>query len=343
MRSLPIGLLAVAGLAACGDEEPAQIFERWRYTADRELAPPAAGPERRVVVAERTNPAQLVTLQEETGGALEGPYDTFPTLHAPAVVGTNIYLVTSIGSVVHTDLAGQTLAAPDVMLGATAPIVAAPDGTLRVVANSGRLIGFDADGDVFLDANVGGASATPPAVDEDGLTYVATDTGRLSGFDTSGTEIFDATLSGQGSGPSARGQVIAVGDADGVRAFSANGQELFAHARAARVTGTRILASGEILAWGEDGALELLAADGAVIMSYQAGPPIYTEVVPVDDAFALFDDAGVAHLVGRDGVARATIDLGGRTAPQVSVGQSLPFVYVTVGNEVVAVDFTSRT
>lgn len=346
MRTLYLGLLATIALTACGADEPPEILARWRHTSTMDLAPPAAGPERRVIVAQRTNPAELVTLQEETGGVLEGPHAVFPTTHAPAVVGTNIYLVTTVGRIVHTDLAGQVLPAPDVMLGATSPIVAAADGTLRVVANAGRLVGFDDAGSILLDVNVGGASATAPAVDEDGNTYVATDTGSLVGYDAGGAQIFDAPLVGQGSGPSARGQVVAVGDADGVKAFSANGAEIFAHPRAARVTGTRILANGEILAWGEDGAVELLDGSGALIMSYAAGPPIYTEVVAIDDAaerFVVIDDSGVAHLVGRDGAAVTTFALGARALLQVARAASSPFVFVTVGREVIALDFTSRT
>ncbi len=339
------GVLALACpllLAACsGGDEPAEIFLRWRHAMERPIAPPALGPEDRIIVVERENPAQFVTL-DATSLVLEGPYDTFPTPHAPAVVGTNIYLVTSIGRIVHTDLAGQDLAAPDVMLGATAPIVAAPDGTLRVVANSGRMIAFDEAGTILFDVNVGGATDTAPAVDEDGVTYVATDTGRLVGYDAAGTKVFDESVVGQGSGPSARGQTIAVGDADGVKAFSANGALVFEHTRAARVTGTRILANSDILAWGEDGAFELLDASGAVKSSYIAGPPIYVPVIEVEDDFAVVDDNGIAHLVGRDGVGRATVDLGGKAGRQMVLPTSPPYVMIAVGNELIAVDFLTK-
>lgn len=339
-----VHVLLAAGalsLSACAGDEPAEILLRWRYAMERPIAPPALGPEDRIVVVERENPAKFVTI-DSTSALREGPYDTFPTLHAPAVVGTNIYLVTSIGRVVHTDLAGQDLAAPDVMLGATAPIVAAPDGTLRVAATSGRLIGFDEAGTILFDVNVGGATDTAPAVDDDGTTYVATDTGQLVGYDVAGTKVFDEALVGQGSGPSARGQTIAVGDADGVKAFSANGTMIFEHARAARVTGTRILASSDILAWGEDGAVELLDASGSVKASYVAGPPIYVPVIEIEDDFAVVDDDGIAHLVGRDGVGRASVDLGGKAGRQMVVGEFVKYVMVAVGNELIAVDFLTK-
>ncbi|MEQ9496935.1 MAG: PQQ-binding-like beta-propeller repeat protein [Deltaproteobacteria bacterium] len=338
MRAFAFPLAALLATSACAGDEPAEIQVRWRHTRDRPVAPPALGPEDRVIVFERENPAQFQII-DSTGFELEGPYDTFPTLHAPAVVGTNIYIVTSIGRIVHTDLAGQDLAAPDVMLGATAPIVAAADGTLRVAATSGRLIAFDDAGTILFDVNVGGATDTAPAVSEDGVTYVATDTGSLVGYDIAGDKVFDETLVGQGSGPSARGQTVAVGDADGVKAFSANGEVIFDHPRAARVTGTRILANGDILAWGEDGAVELLDASGAVKSSYVAGPPIYVPVIEIDEDFAVIDDDGIAHRVGRDGVGRATFDLGGKAGRHLVVGETIAYVMVAVGNEVLAVDF----
>lgn len=340
MRSAALALLSTLILAGCGGDEPAQILIRWRHTSERALTPPAIGPERRVIVSQKETPAQLVTLQEENGGALEGPYDLFPSMHAPLAVGTDIYLVSSIGRIVHTDLAGQTLPAPSDMLGLTSPLAVASNGTLRVASTAGRLISFDAQGQIGLDVTFTGATDTAPAVAEDGTTYVATDIGSLVGFSTAGSMVMNVTVDAPASGPSTAGGVVAVGHGTGVAAYQADGTLIFDRDRAARVTGTRVLDNGEILAWGEDGALELLDANGGVIMSYVAGPPIYTPAVVVDDAFAIVDDMGTAHLVDRDGTARTTLSVGGKPERQIASGA---WVYVTVGNEVLALDFTSRS
>lgn len=328
--------------SACSGDPAAIIAPRWRYEAPAPAAPPGIGPERRVVVALSSGQGELVTLNEENGTKVEGPFaPAFPTTHSPVVTGTTIVIVSSIGKLVGYNLAGaQLFSAPDAPLGVTGPLALAPDGSIRVASTSGRLLGFTGAGEPSFDTAIGGAAVTALAVDGEGTCFAATDTGRVVGVDASGAITFDRQVDAPASGPSlGPGGRIAVGHLGGLTVFDGAGGTVFEVARQARVVGTRFLADGELAAWGEDGALEVYDAGGARTLVFAPGPPIYTPVVEVKNGkLAVLDSAGTAHLVTRAGVAEATFALGGPPSTEVAVGE-LGFVFITVGSTVRALDF----
>lgn len=330
--------------AACGDDAPSQVVTRWVFESASPLAPPAIGPERRVAIAKSSGTGELATVNEENGLKVEEPFPIFATEHAPVAVGASFAIVSTIGKVVAYNLAGeprftQPEGAP---LLETSPLVRAPDGSLRIATTAGRVLGFDGtDGVLLFDAAISGAVTTPPAVASDGTTYVATDTGKLFGVRADGTVDPEVDVTAPASGPSvsASGGELAVGEGDAVRVVDREGAEIFKHTRAARVVGTRWTAQGELLAWGEDGIVELLDKTGATVWAFNAGHPVYAEVVPLDQGgYAVFDSTGVVHRVTKDGASDATITLAGAPLPQIAKGE-LGWLYVAVGNTVVAIDF----
>ncbi|MCK6552834.1 PQQ-like beta-propeller repeat protein, partial [Myxococcota bacterium] len=264
--SAGVGVLT-ALVAACGSDPGAAIVPRWKFDTTAAAAPPGIGPERRVVVAHESGPGELVTLNEENGTRVEGPFaPVFPTEHAPVVTGTTIVLVSSIGRLVGYDFAGQTrFSVPDAPFGLSGPIAVAPDGSLRIATTSGRLLGHAADGAPLFDTSIDGAATSRLAVSANGTAYAATDIGRVVGVDATGAIVFDvdvpAPASGPSLGPDGR---VAVGTLDGVSVFDASGGALWSRARAARVVGTRYLDDGRLVAWGEDGIVEILGASGDV-------------------------------------------------------------------------------
>lgn len=154
--------------------------------------------------------------------------------------------------------------------------------------------------------------------------------------------MLDKSLAAPASGPSADASSghVAVGELDGLRVFDAAGTELFRHPRAARVVGTRFLESGELIAWGEDGIFELLDANGNTISSFNAGPPIYAGVVPIEKngRFAVLSSDGVAYSIDRGGKVVAQFAMGGTPHPEVAQGE-LGYVFVTIGKLVRALDY----
>lgn len=331
-------LWAVLGLAltACGGEDPALILIRWTTPGEGALAPPGNGPDRRVLLAEKDS-GTFRTLEAVTGQVLEGPFPLFPTLHAPVAIGADLYLVSSIGRIVRANLAGETLPSPSFALGRTGPPVVGAEGALRVVATSGRLV-VVAGEELRADVTVDGAAESAPAVASDGVTYVATDTGALVGVSPTGAQVFTAAVSAPASGPSVGGDRVAVGALDGVVVFERSGAMAFRAPRAARVVGTT-WDGAELLAWGEDGKLERYAADGSVISSFTAGPPIYGPVVVLPTGkLAVFDSTGKAHRVNKEGVGEASLELGQEASRQ---GTLTPggLVVVSVGGEAKALDF----
>jgi hypothetical protein len=336
---LVLSLLSASSLGCGEDEPPLLAAVRWRQRTSGPAAPPGKGPDARVLIASGGSAGELRTVEEANGRTIEGPFPTFPTERAPVAVGPELFLVTTIGRVVHLDLAGQEKLAPPGQLGRPSPIAVAADGSLRVASTSGRLLSFGADGTARFDAQVEGAVETAPAIAPDGTTYVATDTGLLVGFSPTGAEVFRASVPAPGSGPSTDGARVAVGALDAVVVFSAAGAEVLRHPRGARVVGTRFLSDGALVAWGEDGRVERIGIDGSVSSRFDAGQPIYTPVVSLPgDRMAVFDRAGVAHLVDAAGATVTTVNLGGEPKREVIVGDN-GWVYVTAADEVLAIDF----
>lgn len=339
MRRLLLSLALAPSALACGGEEPLRIAARWTHQATGPLAPAGRGPDGRVLVATRGSGGLLRTLEEANGLMIEGPYETFPTDHGPVAVGADLFLVSSVGRLVQLDLAGETRGTSALQLGRTSRLVAAPDGTLRLASTTGRLVAFGPGVEPSFDASFEGAADERLAVSGDGVTFVATDLGRVLGFDAGGQEVFRAQVSAPAAGPSAAGERVAVGEADGVRVFARSGAEVFRRPRAARVVGTRFLEGGDLLAWGEDGRLERLGPAGEVRFTFEAGPPIYADVAPLaGDRFVVFDQGGTAHRLDAEGRVQATYALGGEPLRQISVGAT-GWLYVTVGDRLLAMDF----
>jgi outer membrane protein assembly factor BamB len=298
-----------------------------------------------VLIARASGQGELATVNEENGLKVEDPFPTFPTEHAPVAIGATLVLVSTIGKVVAYNLGGTTLfTKPDgSMLLETSPLEVAPDGSLRIATTSGRVLGFaGSDGAQLFDAPIGGTVISAPRTAANGTTYVATDEGRLVGVDASGGMTLDVPLTRPASGPSVDNDTghVAVGEGDAVRVVDREGHEVFKHTRAARVVGTRWISTNELLAWGEDGIVERLDANGGTISTFNAGHPIYADVVPLSaGSIAVFDSTGIAHRVNKDGVEEGTLDLGSAPATEIVRGTGIGFVFVAVGNAVMALDF----
>jgi outer membrane protein assembly factor BamB len=349
-RDLSIAL--VAALAGCGPSSGGKtaIAVRWTYMAMAAAAPPANGPERRVVVMLKEagpNGGQLVTLEESNGHTVESPSMSVPlTDHAPVSFGSSFVLTTKIGKVAAVDLGGMTLfEKPDAMgYGGVAPIAVGGDGIARVGSTSGFLVGVGAmDGSERWRAQLGAAVTSAAAIASDGTSYVATDSGHLIAISASGGMGFDVALHGFAAGPSlTTAEAIAVGEIDGVRLIDKTGATLFTHPRGGRVTGTRAIANGGILAWGEDGLVEQLDGSGTVVNSFAVDgkAPVYVPPVLLPDGkLAVIDSNGIAYLVGTTGVEVARLALGAEPLREIAQATSVPFVYVTIGNAVKAIDF----
>jgi hypothetical protein len=325
---------------------------RWTYDAPAALAPPTTGPERRVIAllsaADANGSGEQVNLEESTGRVIsgEGPFTGVPlTEHAPLVLGTTVLVTTKlVGKVVSLGLNGQTEATGAHGYGTTAPLAAAPDGTARIASTAGSVAAVrPADAGENWSHAVTGAITSAPAIGPDGTTYVATDTGHLLSIGPTGAAGFDLALHGFASGPSVLASgAIAVGEIDGLRVVSGAGQPLAAHARKARVVGTKPRAAGGFLAWGEDGLLESLDDDGAVGFSFatDAASPIYVPPVELTDGkIALIDSAGIAYLVNSKGVAEAKLSLGSEPLHEIAVGPETGSVFVALGSKLEALDF----
>jgi outer membrane protein assembly factor BamB len=345
-------LLVLAACAACvasaacggGSGTPA-VASRWKYDAPSDAAPPGIGPERRVIVALMSGQGSVLTLDEQTGRKVEGPFmPLFPTSHGPAVSASKIMIVSSIGKIVAIDFGGhQIFAKPDMNgLGVTGPLQVAPDGSLRIAATSGHLFGLSAsDGSTIFDAPIQGAAVSPLAIAGDGTTFAATDTGQITGFDAMGNKVFDQTVHAPASGPSVSSDgKVAVGEGDGLRVFDKSGTQVFMHPRAARVVGTSFIAGGGVIAWGEDGVFEILDGAGGVVGSFNAGPPIYAEAIALASKnFAVVDRMGGLHLVDPKGKEIAHAMLPGQPLDDLVQGPSTGYLIMTVGRSIFGIDF----
>jgi outer membrane protein assembly factor BamB len=344
-RTWPVGLLLVTALTdGCGGASKPFIASRWKYDAGAPAAAPGLGPEQRVLIALKSGTGGLFTRNEQDGTKVDAPImPLFATEHAPVASGSTIVLVTLIGKLAGLLLSGQMLyTKPDAPLGKTSPVVVAPDGSLRIASTTGMVAGFAAgDGSTLFMSSVNGAIDTAPAVSPDGTTYVGTDTGHLTGVNASGMSVFDVTVPPPASGPSTASGKIAVGAQDGVHVFDTSQKSIFSHPRSARVVGTKILDSGEIIAWGEDGVFELLSPTGDVIGSFKASSPIYANAIPLKTgSFAIFDSQGGGHLVDRQGHEISSVSVGGMPENEIVLGD-IGYVFVTAGNIVHAYDFTA--
>ncbi|MCA9554729.1 MAG: hypothetical protein KC933_32165 [Myxococcales bacterium] len=339
-----VALLGLVTLAACGGEDGTPVLGRlWTYTDPVALAPPGAGTDRRVVVLTRATPGAVRTLDTKNGGPVEGPFEALPSDHAPVMVGADIYVVGQVsGRIVRMNLAGEALDFPTVALGNTGPLVAAPDGGLRVTSNSGALHIFGSPDAAPLQAALPGVADTAPAVDGAAVTFVATDVGRVLGIDAQGATVFDVQVDAPASGPSVSANRVAVGSFTGVRVFTRQGQPVFDRPRGARVTGTLILDDGDVVAWGEDGKVERLGPDGAVRFSLDLGPPIYCPVLALPSGdLAVVDNEATAYRVSPEGEIRdqGTVAPAESGAPSRELAQVGSYVYVTRGKTVAGLDF----
>ncbi|MBI2378543.1 MAG: PQQ-like beta-propeller repeat protein [Deltaproteobacteria bacterium] len=345
--------LAVILVVACGSDPTIGVASRWVRETPAKASPVALGPERRVVVLlAEPGPAggELVNLEEQNGLPVEGPTTGAPlSLVAPAVAGTSIFAVSSIGKLVRLDFLAQiAFAVPEAPFGRSTPPLVAVDGSVRIGTTAGRIFGFAANGDPALDLPVGGA-VTSIAVDST-TTYATTDLGRVVAFDESGAIVFDVNVDPPASGLSVSADgTVYVGDASSVRAIDPDGEELWKRPRGARVVGTRVTKDDTILAWGEDGIVERLSADGDVVTSGrsrpagEANPPaFYAAPVDVDGSrLGAIDATGRAILFEADGSVVGSVELGGEPNGDPVTGE-LGFTFVAVGASVHAIDFTAE-
>lgn len=300
----PALLLVMIGLTpACGGGSEVSIARRWTKTDTVALSGPATGTDARIVTARLAAPGQIETLEALTGRNIEGPFDALPAPHAPVMIGAELFLIGQVsGRGLRLNLAGEALPFLSSTLGGTGPMVAAPDGGLRVTANRGALVMIAPDYETVVEAPLPGVSDSPPAVDENGITFVATDVGRVLGFDRAGSSVFDVTVPAPASGVAVSADRVVTGALDGVHVFDRASQPVFEHPRGARVVGTRFVADGDIIAWGEDGRLDRLSPSGALRFSLSLGPPIHTEVLEMPSGhFVVVDNEGTAYLVSAEG------------------------------------------
>lgn len=301
-----------------------------------------------LAVLRETGPSggQLVTLEQRTGGIIEGPHDGAPlSEHAPVFSNGKVFVISKIGKLYALDLAGMELfSKPDNgSLGPTSPLAVAPDGSIRV-GTASELIGFDAkDGAEKFRTSAGGVISTLPAIKSDGTTYAATDLGRVFGVSSTGGVVFDRMVDAPASGVSVapNGDVIA-GEASGLRIFDSSGNEKLKHPRGARVVGTRVLENGDIVAWGEDGIVELLSSDGSVRFVFKTAasspPPVYIRPLALSGGgLGIIDSAGTAHVVDPNGVALATLSLGAEPLREVS--EATGSIFVAQGSTVRGIGF----
>ena len=338
IRAVAQPIQAIAALAllgvGCGKSEAVErVVELWHYDFPTAAAPPGIGPEHRTLggVKEATgSTGRFVTLDQLTGLPVEGPYMDIPlTDHAPVMVGSTIILITKIGTIVGLDLAGQTrfMKPPIGGPGQTGPLLAV-GAEVRFGTADGLVVALDgATGDERWHAAVSDPVLTRVAAGPDGRTYATTDLGRVVGFDGSGQLVFDQTVPAPAGAPAVTGAGdIAVGSADGVVLFTANGTQKWKHPRAARVVATKALGN-DVLASGEDGIFDRQSDGGAVKLSFRSRPmtdpnppPFYAEPVTLgSDAFGLLDASGMAHLVDAAGQERASLSASMDILPEVAV------------------------
>ena len=312
---------------------------QWRTDLGATAAPPGLGSSDTLLVATSAPPGQVRGISQVSANTIHGPFDTLTAQRAPVATGAEFFFVNTGGQIVRRNLAGERLDFAPLSLGRPGPLVIGTDDILRIGTNQ-RVLAVRTDGTTVFDVATTGAVDTAPAIDAAGHTYFALDTGLVIGIDSNGTEVFRQTIAGPASGPAVRGSQLAVGGLDGVYAFdTGSGEQVFRHARDARVVGTRWLGTGELLTWGEDSLVELLGPDGSVVFSFDAGVPVYTPVVPVpSDGFGVIDSMGRAYRVNRAGIAEDDATLGGTPSRQIAVTAE-GWVAVAVGTEVVAVNF----
>lgn len=337
-------VMVFALTSACSGDDPLQISRRWSQTYDSKVAAPAFGTAARVVVARAAAPGSIETLEALSGINIEGPFDTLPTPHAPVMVGTELFVVGQVsGRGVRMNLAGELLPFFDPPAGGTGPLVAAPDGSLRLTANRGVLMIIPADFSAHTEVPLTGVSDSPVSVDDEGITFVATDLGSVVGIDRDGVTRFDVTVPGPASGVSQTRDLVAVGALDGLYVFDRFGVGVFVHDRDARVVGTAFTDNGDIIAWGEDGRLDRVGPDGTPRFSVSVGAAIYAEVKELPTGyFAVLNAEGTASLISPDGVLSDEIvvapDETEAPARQVAQGEG-SVLYFSRGNTVAAFDF----
>jgi outer membrane protein assembly factor BamB len=342
--SFSVLLASVSAWACGGSSSTPTVEERWRYEAESTVTPPGLGPEERVVIAltgaRSDGGGAIVTVNERGPQAVEGPFNgqALAAPVAPVFVGPRVLFLTPIGRVVQIDLAGQELANLSLADGPSTPSGFTQQSTqLASAASTGQLVILEGvEAAVLRRIELGSVPTSAPIFGPNLSLYVATDDGQVRGFDAAGQVIFRANMSGLASGPSLRSDgVVVAGDGSGVSAFAANGAPVFQRPRPARVVGTVPLEAGQILAYGEDGAVERLDEMGTLVWRFQTKetnpPPVYLPPIPLaGDHTLVFDDSGAVHLLSPEGLRLAKLELGERPAGPALLG-STGLVFVSVG------------
>ena len=263
---------------------------------------------------------QLVTLDGNLGDVVEGPFDV-PTLteQAPVFLGPNILAVSKVGKIDKYNLAGQSLGSfPMTPIGNTGPIGLDGSRSIRVASSAGTFYGFDPEtGEQQFQVPVDEAIDSPMAIDNEGTTFLASPLGRLEGIDRSGQKTLTVATGALASGATLANETIAVGHASGVDVFSRDGTIVFTQPRSSAVIGTAALSNGNIVAWGQDGLVEVLSSDGTVVTKFRTRPetelnPPTLSVAPAaldNDHLLIVDDLGEVYLIDSAGNTLAAYQL----------------------------------
>jgi len=90
---------------------------------------------------------------------------------------------------------------------------------------------------------------------------------------------------------------------------------------------------------GEHGIVDRLDGAGGVISTFNAGHPVYADVVPLGNgSIAVFDSTGVAHRVTRGGAEDASFTLPAAPLPEIVRG-ALGWLFLAAGDTLWALDF----
>ncbi len=279
------------------------------------LAPAGFGPEGRVLLARRSPPGRIATVDIDTGATVDAAFDAFPTVHPPQPVSGGLAVVNPVGRLVRYGFDGGELgSAPAEPLGQTAPPVLGADGSIWIASTLGRVVRFEPDGAVGCDVLVDGASVGV-AVAAAGRAYISTDTGALIGLEPDGTEVFEQRLAPPLSPPVVTADGVAVLEQGFLRKFGPSGSEL-ASAAVEGAAGLVADRAGGLVAWSTDGRWVRLGEDGAVL-----GP---VEVTAAEVSLApIALPSGRTGWVDRDGVARS-INQDGTIAAERSLDVGTP-------------------
>lgn len=347
---LAVGLFAVGVLGCGGETSPPQLLVAFDRALPARGAGVAAGPERRVAVALAEAGAEggeLRVVDDGTGLPTEGPYPGLPiAAHAPVFVGTRVVLVGPIGKVSVVDLAGAIEREAPLPGGPspTTPLTRIDATRVAYASTSGALHVLDVATGAFEPTRTfGGVPSAAVASRASGELAVGTDTGRVHVFDSTGREAWTYDAPGAiGALAFADDGSVWLGRAGAVERLTAPGVVAATRARAGNVTGLATRGA-ELMAWGDDGVVERLAADASVTARARTrpdadpNPPAVAAppAVLADGSMIVADASGRAHWFDPSGATRATAELGGAPAPS-SAETARGTLVLAVGARVVA-------